>query len=62
MTIALQALLLVEKAERVQVHFSLRLRDQWSKQMHDACKIYMVHVSWSLELFSKPNPPIRVGS
>ena len=30
-TIALQALLSVEKAELVQVRFALRLRDQWSK-------------------------------
>ena len=28
-TIALQALSLVEKAELVQVHFTIRLRDQW---------------------------------
>ena len=37
MTITLQALPLVEKAERVQVRFTLRLRDQ----LQDECKVYM---------------------
>jgi hypothetical protein len=41
-TIALQALSLVEKAEPVQVHyFTLRLRDQRSMRMQDGCKDYM---------------------
>jgi hypothetical protein len=41
MTITLRALSLVEKAEPVQVCFTLRLRDQWSMWMHDGCKVYM---------------------
>jgi hypothetical protein len=41
MTSTLQALSLVEKAEPVQVHFTLRLRDQWSIEMQDGCKVYM---------------------
>ena len=41
MTIALQALSLVEKAEPVQVRFTLRLRDQRSKWMWDGCEVYM---------------------
>jgi hypothetical protein len=41
MTITLQALSLVEKAEPVQVHFTLRLRDQWSMWMPDGHKVYM---------------------
>ena len=40
-TITLQALSLVEKAEPVQVRFTLRLRDQWSMWMQDGCKVYM---------------------
>ena len=32
---------LVEKAEPVQVHFTLRLRDQRSMRMQDGCKVYM---------------------
>ena len=40
-TITLQALSLVEKAELVQVRFTLRLRDQRSMWMQDGCKIYM---------------------
>ena len=40
-TIILQGLSLVEKAELVQVRFTLRLRDQWSKWMQDGCKVYM---------------------
>ena len=39
--IALQALSLVEKKEPVQVHFTLRLRDQRSKWVQDGCKVYM---------------------
>ena len=39
MTITLQALWLVEKAETVQVHFTLRLRDQQSKWMQDGCQV-----------------------
>jgi hypothetical protein len=42
MTITLQALSLVEKAEPVQVrYFTLRLRDQQSMRMQDECQIYM---------------------
>jgi hypothetical protein len=41
MTITLQALSLVEKAEPVQVRFTLRLRDHQSMWMHDGCKVYM---------------------
>ena len=37
----LQALSLVEKAEPVQVHFTLRLRDQRSMWMEDGFKVYM---------------------
>ena len=37
----LQALSLVEKAEQVQVHFTLRLRDQQSRWIQDGCKVYM---------------------
>ena len=41
MTVTLQALSLVEKAELVQVRFTLRLRDQRSMWMQDGCKVYM---------------------
>ena len=41
MTSTLQALSLVEKAELVQVRFTLRLRDQRSMRMQDGCKVYM---------------------
>ena len=41
MTITLQALSLVEKAELVQVRFTLPLRDQRSMGMQDGCKVYM---------------------
>ena len=40
-TIALQALSLVEKAALVQVRFTLCLRDQQSMWMQDGCKVYM---------------------
>ena len=40
-TIALQALSLMEKAELVQVRFTLRLRDHRSTWMQDGCKFYM---------------------
>jgi hypothetical protein len=40
-TFTLQALSLVEKAEPVQVHFPLRLRDQRSMWMQDGCIVYM---------------------
>ena len=40
-TIALQALSLVEKGELVQVHFTRRLRDQQSMWMQDGCKVYV---------------------
>jgi hypothetical protein len=41
-TIPLQALSLVEKAELVQVRFTLHSRDQQSMWMQDWCKVYMV--------------------
>ena len=41
MTITLQALSLVEKAEPVQVRFILLSRDQWSMWMQGGCKVYM---------------------
>ena len=41
MTISLQALSLVEKAEPVQARFTLRSRDQQSIRMQDGCKAYM---------------------
>jgi hypothetical protein len=41
MTITLQALSLVEKAELVQVRFTLHSRDQHSMWMQDGCKAYM---------------------
>jgi hypothetical protein len=41
MTITHQAPSLVEKAETVQVRFTLRLRDQRSMWMQDGCKVYM---------------------
>jgi hypothetical protein len=41
MTIPLQVLSLVKKAEPVQVRFTLRLRDQRSMCMQDGCKVYM---------------------
>ena len=40
-TITLQAFSSVEKAEPVQVHFTLRLRDQRGMWMQDGCKVYM---------------------
>ena len=40
-TIALQALSLVEKVEPVQVQFTLHSRDQQSKWIQDGCKVYM---------------------
>jgi hypothetical protein len=40
-TITLQALSLVEKAEPVQVRFTLHLRDQQSKLTQDGYKVYM---------------------
>ena len=69
MTVAFQALSLVEKAEPVvQVRFTLCSRDQWSTWMQDGCKVYkdsylatrMDHVSWPLGLNSK-NPLLEVG-
>ena len=41
MTITLQAISLVEKAEPVQVRFILYLKDQHSMWMQDGCKVYM---------------------
>ena len=49
-TFALQALSLVEKAEPVQVCFTLRLRDQRTKWMQDGCKVYMDSYMASIEL------------
>ena len=40
-TITLQALSLVEKADPVQARFTLRLRDQWSMWMQDGCNVYV---------------------
>ena len=40
-TIKLQAFLLVEKAEPVQVHFTLHLRGQRSMWTQDGCTVYM---------------------
>jgi hypothetical protein len=37
----LQALSLVEKAEPIQVRFTLHLRDQQSMRMQDGCEVYM---------------------
>ena len=52
MPIALQALSLVEKAEPVQVHFTLHLRDQWSKWMQDGYKVYMdSYMAWNGSCF-----------
>ena len=55
MTITLQPLSLVEKAERVQVYyFTLRLRDQRSRSMQDGCKVHMASngscfmVTWTI--------------
>ena len=41
MTSTLQVLSLVEKAEPIQVRFTLRSRDQQSMWMQDRCKVYM---------------------
>ena len=41
MTIILQALSLVEKAELVQVRFTIPSRDQQSMWVQDGCKVYM---------------------
>ena len=40
-TIGLQALSLVEKVGPVQVHYTLRLRDQRSMRMQDGRNVYM---------------------
>jgi hypothetical protein len=40
-TITLRALSLVEMEKQVQVHFTLRLRDQRSLGMQDGCKVYV---------------------
>ena len=40
-TITIQALSLVEKADPVQVHFTQYLRDQWSMWMQDGCEVHM---------------------
>jgi hypothetical protein len=36
-----QTLSLMEKAEPVQVRFTLHSRDQWSRWLQDGCKVYM---------------------
>ena len=41
MTVALEALSLVERAEPVHVRITLHLRDQHIMQMQDGCKVYM---------------------
>ena len=47
MTITLQVLSLVEKAELVQVHFTLHLRDQRSVRMQDGCLHGFLHgIQW----------------
>ena len=61
-TITLQALSLVDKAEPVQVCFTLRLRDQRSMWMKDGCKVHTdsLHgINWimfhgHLDYFQKP--------
>ena len=40
-TITLQVFSLVEKAEPVQVRFTLRSRDQLNMWMQDGCEVYM---------------------
>ena len=59
MTIALQALSLVEKAEPVQVRFTLRLRDQGSMWMQDVCKVYMNYIMFCGHLDYFQKPPLR---
>ena len=62
MTINLQALSLVEKAEPVQVHFTLRLRDQLSMRMQDGFNSlheFLHDIKWimfrgHLDYFQKP--------
>ena len=61
MTNTLQALSLVEKAEPVQVHSTLHLRDQRRMWMQDKCKVYMgsYTIEWIVfhghfDYFSKP--------
>ena len=58
MTITLQALSFVQKVELVQVHFTLRLWDQWSKWMQDG---FLHGIKWivfygHLDYFQKPPP------
>jgi hypothetical protein len=61
-TITLQAFPLVEKAELVQVHFTLRLRHQRSMWMQDGCKSlygFLHGIKWivfygHLDYFQKP--------
>jgi hypothetical protein len=62
-TSTFQALSSVEKAELVEVRFTLRLRDQRSMWLQDACKVYMhgfLHgIEWimfhgHLDYFQKP--------
>ena len=62
MTITFQALPLVEKAEQVQVRFTLHLRDQLSMWMQDGCKslyAFLHGIKWTtfhshLDYFQKP--------
>ena len=51
-TSTLQALSLVEKAEPVQVCFTLCLRDQRSMWMQDGCKVYMESYGIELIMFN----------
>ena len=56
--LCISPLSLVEKAEPIQVHFTLRLKDQWSMWMQDGCNVYMDSYMASsgsciIELFSK---------
>ena len=63
-------LLLVDKAEQVQVRFTIRLRDQRSKWMQDECKVYMASngsrftITWTMKkeipsFWGRPN--IKLG-
>ena len=66
-TITLRAISLVEKVGLVQVHFTLCLRDQWSKWMQDGCKVYMdsyMASNWSCFMVTwtiLKNYPLEVG-
>jgi hypothetical protein len=76
MTNTLQALAFVEKAEPVQVCFTLRLRDQHSMWMQDGCKVYMAlngscfivtwtifkNYLWEVGLTTKPGDHVTLNS